>query len=69
MTPAERARMFEESHQEELKRASFAEGQAEGRTEQALASARTMLADCLPPATIAKYTGLTMAEVEALRHR
>lgn len=70
VTPNERARMFEESHQEELKQSSFAEGQAEGRTqgrtEQAITSARAMLADGLPPATVAKYTGLTIAEVQAL---
>lgn len=66
VTPDECARMFEESHQEELKRASFAEGQAEGRTEQALASACAMVADGLPSATMAKYTGLAVADVEAL---
>ena len=43
-----------------------AEGRTQGRTEQAITSARAMLADGLPPATVAKYTGLTIAEVQAL---
>jgi predicted transposase/invertase (TIGR01784 family) len=62
VTPQERAQMFEESHQEELKQTSY----EEGRTEQALTSARAMLADGLPPAAVAKYTSLTVAEVQAL---
>ena len=62
VTPYERARMFEESHQEELKLTAI----AEGRIEQALDSARAMLADGLAPAIVAKYTGLTEAQVQAL---
>jgi predicted transposase/invertase (TIGR01784 family) len=70
ITPQERAHMFEETHQEELKRTAFAEGQTEGRTqgrtEQAIVTAHAMIADGLAPATVAKYTGLTVAEVQAL---
>ena len=70
VTPQERARMFEESHQEELKQTSFAEGHTEGLTEgkftQAIDSARTMLADGLDPAIVAKYTELTVEQVQAL---
>ena len=43
-----------------------AEGRAEGRAEALLATARSMKADGLPVATIAKYTGLAEAEIAEL---
>jgi predicted transposase/invertase (TIGR01784 family) len=42
------------------------EGRAEGRAEALLATARSMKADGLPVATIAKYTGLAEAEIAEL---
>ena len=42
------------------------EGRAEGRAEALLATARTMKADGLPVATIAKYTGLSPEEITNL---
>jgi predicted transposase/invertase (TIGR01784 family) len=44
----------------------IAEGKVEGRAEEKLEVARTMKADGLPVATIAKYTALSLAEIEAL---
>ena len=44
----------------------LAEGRAEGETRKALESARSMKADGMPIELIAKYTGLSMEDVESL---
>ena len=43
-----------------------AEGKAEGRVEENMDNARKMKADNMPTDLIAKYTGLTIEEIEAL---
>ena len=43
-----------------------AEGKAEGRVEEKMDNARKMKADNMPTDLIAKYTGLTIEEIEAL---
>lgn len=43
-----------------------AEGIAEGRAEGHMEDARKMKADNMPTELIAKYTGLTIEEIEAL---
>ena len=43
-----------------------AEGKAEGRAEEKMDNARKMKADNMPTDLIAKYTGLTIEEIEAL---
>lgn len=45
-----------------------AKGRAEGKLESKLESAKIMLADGLPIATISKYTGLSSEELENLRN-
>ena len=45
------------------------EGRAEGERRQALETARRMLAAEVEPASIATFTGLTLAEVEALAEK
>ena len=42
------------------------EGKTQGKAEEKAAIARTMKADGMPVQAIAKYTGLTIAEIEAL---
>jgi predicted transposase/invertase (TIGR01784 family) len=69
VTPQERARMIEESHQEELKQDSFAEGLTEGRKAREREIARAMLQQQMSVAQIALLTGLTAAEVTALQAR
>ena len=44
----------------------MAEGKTQGKAEEKAAIARTMKADDVPVQTISKYTGLTVAEIEAL---
>ena len=43
-----------------------AEGKAEGKAEEKYAIARGMKADGMPVEAIAKYTGLTVDEIEKL---
>ena len=43
-----------------------AEGRAEGELSKAMEAARSMKADNMPAELIAKYTGLTTGEIEAL---
>ena len=70
VTPSERARMFEESHQEELKQTAFAEGREEGREEgeqrKASEIARALLAEKTTPAAVSRITSLTVEQVQAL---
>ena len=42
------------------------EGRAEGKAEEKTAIAKSMKADGLDPQAISKYTGLSVAEIEAL---
>jgi predicted transposase YdaD len=42
-------------------------GKTEGAHEQAISAATSMIADGLPSATISKYTGLSIEEIDALR--
>jgi predicted transposase/invertase (TIGR01784 family) len=44
------------------------EGKIEGKREGKIETARAMKKDGLPISTIAKYTGLTEAEVDKLEH-
>ena len=44
----------------------LSQGRAEGRAEGIAETARKMKADGIPTGTIAKYTGLTPEEIEAL---
>ena len=44
----------------------LAEGRAEGRAEERLANARRMKTDGMPAELIAKYTGLTLEDVNSL---
>ena len=44
----------------------LAKGRAEGERDKAVASARSMKADGMPAELIAKYTGLTVEEIESL---
>ena len=44
----------------------LAKGRAEGRVEEKMDNARKMKADNMPTDLIAKYTGLTIEEIEAL---
>ena len=62
VTPEERAQMFEESHQEELKQTSFAEGREEARIDVA----RTMLGEGLDQATVARLTNLSLEQLQTL---
>lgn len=66
VTPEERARMFEESHQEELKQSAFADGREEGELRKAMEIARLLLADGMTPSAVSRVTGLTVEQVEAL---
>ena len=45
---------------------AFEEVREEGKREQAVESTRSMLADGVPCDKVAKYTGLTISEVEEL---
>ena len=63
VTPQERARMFEESHEEELKQSAFAEGE----TRKALAVAQALLAKGWSPDDIAEITGLAVAQIQELQ--
>ena len=45
---------------------AFQNGRTEGAHEKALESARNMLADSMPAELVAKYTGLSLAEVQQL---
>lgn len=75
VSPVERAKMFEENIQEELRQTQFEQGLKKG-VEQGMEQgalnekreiARSMLADGMEPARIARLTGLSEAEIIALR--
>ena len=68
----ERARMRAEAREKWLwdqatrEHASEAKGRAEGKAEGKAEVARSLLASKMPVADIAKFTGLSLAEVEGL---
>ena len=74
ISPSERARMFDEYNEEELKRTLFEEGVSKGKLEGELAGklagkleiARALLAEGMPLAVIARVSGLSEAEIGAL---
>ena len=45
------------------------EGEAKGEAKQQAKIAKAMLADKMAPEVVAKYTGLTTEEIEALRQQ
>lgn len=65
VTPQERARMFEESHEEELKQSAFEEGLEEGETRKALLIARSLLDEGWQASDIVRITGLTVEQIQA----
>jgi predicted transposase/invertase (TIGR01784 family) len=44
-------------------------GEERGELKKARETARTMLADGVPIATVSKYTGLSLEEIEALKNK
>jgi flagellar biosynthesis/type III secretory pathway protein FliH len=74
VTPQERARMFDEYGQEQLRRDEYklgvaegeAKGKAEGKIEALLTVARQLL-DLLDDATISQKTGLPLETIRSLR--
>lgn len=63
VSPDERARMFEEFNQEQTKRTTF----EEGKQERNLEIARSLLAEGMTVATIARVTGLSEEVIVALQ--
>ncbi|MGB5685308.1 MAG: hypothetical protein WBM35_05825, partial [Candidatus Electrothrix sp.] len=61
ISPAERANMIEEYHQEELQRAQFDEGK--------LAVAKALLKEGIPPHIIAKTTGFPLDAIIGIKNR
>ena len=74
ISPSERARMFDEYNEEELKRTLFEEGvskgklegQLEGKLAGKLEIALALLAEGIPLAVITRVSGLSEAEIGAL---
>jgi predicted transposase/invertase (TIGR01784 family) len=64
VSPAERAKMFEENNQEELRQVQFEQGLKQG----VLNTARSMLADGMEIARITRLTGLSEAEIGVLQN-
>ena len=62
ISPSERAKMFDEYNEEELKRTLFEEGVSKGKLE----IARALLAEGMPIAMIVRVSGLSEAEIGAL---
>ncbi|KOR28634.1 hypothetical protein TI05_16570, partial [Achromatium sp. WMS3] len=63
ISPQERARMFDEYGDEQIKQDKFAKGKAEGIQQTALA----MLHEGMDVALIQKITGLSLKEVQQLK--
>ena len=61
ISPAERAHMIEEYHQEELQRAQFDEGK--------MAVAKALLKEGIPPHIIAKTTGFSLDAIKGIKNR
>ena len=59
VSPEERARMFEEYNQEQVKRETYTEGKAAGKAAGKLEIARTLLAEGMDLALIARVTGVS----------
>ena len=70
VSPVERAKMFEENNQEELRQTQFEQGLKQGVEQGALNKereiARSMLADGMDMARITRLTGLSEAEIIVL---
>ena len=62
ISPDERARMIDESHQEELQTTKFEDGKLAGRRE----TAQALLRKGIPVEIIAETTGLSLEEITAL---
>lgn len=67
VSPTERATMFEEYAQEELRQAQFEQGLKQGALDGKKEIALAMLADGMAVAHIARLTGLSEAEIVGLR--
>jgi predicted transposase/invertase (TIGR01784 family) len=72
MSPAER-NVYRASRNETLKERDYIvsaeeKGLAEGEEKKAIEIAKEMLADNEPIAKIVKYTGLSIAQIDALNH-
>ncbi len=67
ITPTERARMFDQYNDEEQKQTAFDEGLKKGKLETLQTVAIGMLAKGLDSETIVEFTGLTLADIEALK--
>ncbi len=66
ISPSERARMFDEYNEEELKRTLFEEGVSKGKQTRDLEIVRALLAEGMPLAIIARVIGLNEAEIGTL---
>ena len=67
VSPVERAKMFEENNQEELRQTQFEQGLKQGVLNEKLEIARSMLADGMELERITRLTGLSEAEIVGLR--
>lgn len=67
ISPTERAKMFEENNQEELRRLQFDLGIQQGVERGKRETARSMLADGIDVVRVARLTGLPEAEIAALQ--
>jgi len=67
VSPVERAKMFEEYNQEELRQTQFEQGLKLGALNKEREIARSMLADGMELARITHLTGLSEAEIISLR--
>lgn len=66
VSPTERAKMFEENNQEELRQTQFELGVQQGANNEKLAIARNLLQKGLPVAMVAEATGVSSEIVESL---
>lgn len=67
VSPVERAKMFEENIQEELRQTQFEQGLKQGALNKEREIARSMFADGMDIARITRLTGLSEAEIIVLR--
>lgn len=66
VSPTERAKMFEENNQEELRQTQFDRGVQQGLTQSALAIAQNLLQKGFPASMVAEITGVSTEIVESL---
>jgi predicted transposase/invertase (TIGR01784 family) len=67
ITPEERAQMIEEYHQDKAKRTAFEEGVEKGARQALIETARRLLSQGIDVTMVSQGTGLTEAEVVALK--